>query len=201
MKSSRPSSKGPKTAKSENDADIWQRAMHGTQPLVPRRRRATELGVGKFDPPEETKPPSRQPIRQQTIPPKRKQAPVVALPGRLDKHVARRLKRGSQNIEACLDLHGMTRKEAHTNLRHFIHDTIFRGCRCVLVITGKGARSDSEADFPDTPPGVLRRMVPQWLSEPALSMYVAGFEQALPRHGGAGALYIQLRRSQPGSEG
>jgi DNA-nicking Smr family endonuclease len=201
MTSSRPPSKGSKTAKPENDADIWQRAMHGTQPLVPRHRRATELDEGKFDHPAETKPSSHQAIRQRAIPPNQKQTPFVALPGRLDKHVARRLKRGTQNIEASLDLHGMTQKEAHTNLRHFIRDTVVRGCRCVLVITGKGARSGSETNFPDTPPGVLRRMVPQWLSEPALSMYVAGFEPALPRHGGAGALYVQLRRSQPGTEG
>lgn len=186
---------------SENDADIWQRAMHDTQPLVPRRRRTTESDVGEFDPPAESEPSSRQAIRQQNTPPKRNQALVAAVPGRLDKHVARRLKRGSQDIEARLDLHGLTRNEAHRKLRNFISDTLVRGCRCVLVITGKGNRSDRESDLRDTPPGVLRRMVPLWLSEPDLSMHVAGFEPALPRHGGAGALYVQLRRPQLVSEG
>jgi DNA-nicking Smr family endonuclease len=124
-----------------------------------------------------------------------------AEPGKLDKHMVRRIKRGAQSIEARLDLHGMTQKEAHADLRRFIRDTAARGCRCVLVITGKGSRSGTEDEFRDSPPGVLRRVVPQWLAAPDLSPLVAGIETALPQHGGAGALYVQLRRRQPDNGG
>ena len=119
-----------------------------------------------------------------------------AAPGKVDKHVVRRIKRGAQGIEARLDLHGMIQAEAHRDLRRFIRDTAARGCRCVLVITGKGGRASPEAGFRDSQPGVLRRVVPQWLAGPDLSPLVAGFETALPQHGGAGALYVQLRRRQ-----
>tara|TARA_A100001037_G_scaffold298897_1_gene323448 strand:+ start:3959 stop:4567 length:609 start_codon:yes stop_codon:yes gene_type:complete len=200
MANSRGSSKKPDPPKPEDDTDIWQRAMRDTEPLAPRRRRATELDVEDFDAPLQAQPTSNPAVRRQAVPAKRNSALPPAVPGRLDKHVVRRLKRGAQNIEARLDLHGMTQKEAHADLRHFIRDTAARGCRCVLVITGKGSRSDSEADFRDSPRGVLRRMVPQWLSAPDLSMHVSGFEPALPQHGGAGALYVQLRRVQPGGK-
>lgn len=201
MTNNRHQSKRSRTVKPENDTDIWQRAMRDTKPLVPRCRRETEFGIEKCTPPVETEPSSCQANSQHITSSKRNQAPGRAPPGRLDKHVARRLKRGSQNIEARLDLHGMTQKEAHANLRHFICDTAVRGCRCVLVITGKGTHSRGKADTRDTPQGVLSRMVPRWLLAPDLSMYIVGFEPALRHHGGAGALYIQLRRSKPGNEG
>ena len=41
--------------------------------------------------------------------------------------------------------------------------------------------------------GVLRRSVPHWLEEPDLRAVVLGYTQAAVRHGGAGALYVQLR--------
>ena len=44
--------------------------------------------------------------------------------------------------------------------------------------------------------GVLKRSVPHWLRLPDLRPLVVGFEEAQPRHGGSGALYIRLRRSR-----
>ncbi len=89
-----------------------------------------------------------------------------------------------------LDLHGMTQAAAHGALRSFLFSSQARGDRCVLVITGKGARTGTE----HAEPGVLRRVVPQWLRLPDLRGLVLGFEEAAQRHGGAGALYIRLRR-------
>jgi DNA-nicking Smr family endonuclease len=67
------------------------------------------------------------------------------------------------------------------------------------VITGKGAprqhRSGSEYDDWSSPePGVLRRQVPHWLSEPDLRAIVVSFTTAAAQHGGDGALYVHLRR-------
>ena len=45
-------------------------------------------------------------------------------------------------------------------------------------------------------PGVLRRQVPMWLREPELAAIVVGFTTAHVRHGGEGALYVQLRRAR-----
>jgi DNA-nicking Smr family endonuclease len=62
----------------------------------------------------------------------------------------------------------------------------------VLVITGKGARSD---DF-TADRGVLRRQVPLWLKSAELRDYVIGFDAAHAAHGGEGALYVRLRRKR-----
>jgi DNA-nicking Smr family endonuclease len=103
----------------------------------------------------------------------------------LDRNSDRRLKRGEMEIEARLDLHGHTRDAAHELLRAFIAREAEKGRRCVLVITGKG-RGDG--------PGVLRTAVPQWLGEAPMRDDVLRFYPAQPRDGGAGALYILLRR-------
>jgi len=197
MAGSRQSKKNSAPAKVENDTTLWQRAMENTTRLSPSRQRSVAT---KEEAPRDAKISSPAP-RKAVIRPIRAsrhepalQAP--AAPGKVDKHVVRRIKRRAQGIEARLDLHGMTQMEAHQDLRLFIRDTVARGCRCVLVITGKGGRASPEAGFRDSPPGVLRRVVPQWLAAPDLSSLVAGFEPALPQHGGAGALYVQLRRRQ-----
>ena len=73
-----------------------------------------------------------------------------------------------------------------------------------VVITGKGGRRLRLADaLPlahrtrrdvDPEGGVLKRMVPLWLDGPDLSPLVQAFSPATDRHGGAGALYVLLRR-------
>jgi DNA-nicking Smr family endonuclease len=104
----------------------------------------------------------------------------------IDRARAERLKRGKLAIEARLDLHGMTQDEAHHAISGFIGGSRASGLRCVLVITGRGAVGG----------GVLRQAVPRWLDEPGLRRHVLAITPAQPRDGGAGALYILLRRSE-----
>ena len=61
----------------------------------------------------------------------------------------------------------------------------------MLVVTGKGSTTG-----PDSERGVLRRQVPEWLSLPEFRTLVVGFEQAHIGHGGAGALYVRVRRGR-----
>jgi DNA-nicking Smr family endonuclease len=65
------------------------------------------------------------------------------------------------------------------------------------VITGKGVPGDVR-DQPfqldgQRERGVLKRHVPLWLTEPEMRAVVVSFTTAHARHGGEGALYIQLR--------
>ncbi len=63
----------------------------------------------------------------------------------------------------------------------------------MLVITGKGAPGGERG--PDgAERGVLRRMVPHWLAAADMRAVVVGFEEASRGHGGAGALYVRIRR-------
>jgi DNA-nicking Smr family endonuclease len=112
----------------------------------------------------------------------------------LERRLKRDLTRGRAVVDSALDLHGMTQAEAHHALRGFLVQAQMQGFRLVIVVTGKGARTPAhDADwFHET--GVLRRLVPHWLREPDLRSTVLGFEEAGRAHGGAGALYVRLRR-------
>jgi DNA-nicking Smr family endonuclease len=101
------------------------------------------------------------------------------------------LSRGRTEIDARIDLHGMTQAQAHASLLRFLHRARTTGAKFVLVITGKGT--------PNTPVGergVLRRQVPLWLGLPEFRACVLGFDRAHIGHGGEGALYVRLRKTQ-----
>ncbi len=106
----------------------------------------------------------------------------------IDRANAERLKRGLHQIEGRLDLHGMTQAEAHSALAGFVHKSRDAGRRCVLVITGRG--------FGPTGPGILKQAVPRWLEEAGLRRHILAIAPAQPRDGGAGALYLLLRRQR-----
>lgn len=110
-------------------------------------------------------------------------------PAPLDRRLKQRLARGSEPIDARVDLHGLTQAEAHDLLVRFVRSASARGARVVLVITGKGGGAG-----PGGERGVLRRQVPHWLKAPGLSDHVVGFAAAHVGHGGDGALYVRLRR-------
>ena len=96
-----------------------------------------------------------------------------------------------------LDLHGLRQRDAHARLRAFLLEAHADGLRTVLVITGKGGEEqpDRLGDLAgERQRGVLRRNVPHWLEEPELRAIVLSFTLAGVRHGGAGALYVQLRK-------
>jgi len=107
----------------------------------------------------------------------------------LGRRMRTRVARGKEAIDGRLDLHGLTQSEAHTALLRFLRTATARDARLVLVITGKGGRGEGER-------GILKRQVPQWLSLPEFRTLIIGFEQAHVAHGGEGALYIRVRRTQ-----
>jgi DNA-nicking Smr family endonuclease len=132
------------------------------------------------------------PAATPTTKPRRPAGPPPLAP--LERRLKRDLARGRAAVDSVLDLHGMTQAEAHHALRGFLVQAQIQDFRLVIVITGKGARADRDNTdwFHET--GVLRRVVPHWLREPDLRSIVLGFEEAGPGHGGAGALYVRLRR-------
>ncbi|MGH7064063.1 MAG: Smr/MutS family protein [Stellaceae bacterium] len=152
------------------DSVLWRRAMHGVRPLRDRPAAAPE-----------TPPPAAAPDRE----PRAAPPPPDRFAG-IDRANAERLKRGRHPIEARLDLHGMTQIEAHRELAAFIRLCADAERRCVLVITGRGLGPNG--------PGVLKSAVPRWLAETPLRHRILAIAPAQPRHGGAGALYLLLRR-------
>ena len=122
-----------------------------------------------------------------------KPPPLVPLGRRFRQRVAS----GRTPIDARLDLHGFTQKQAHAALLRFLRCAQADGARIVLVVTGKGTprRPSAPGDYAEpVGPGVLRRQVPVWLALPEFRALVVSVEDAHVAHGGQGALYVRLRR-------
>ena len=122
--------------------------------------------------------------------------PRPALPplASIEPKTVRALSRGRAKADSVLDLHGLTQAEAHSALTRFLQRSQSSGHRLVLIVTGKGRPEDG---LRPGDRGVLRRMVPHWLALPEARHIVLGWDEAGPRQGGTGALYVRLRR--PGS--
>jgi DNA-nicking Smr family endonuclease len=160
------------------DSDLFRAAMRGVKPL------------GKVKPPRVAPPPPKRVAVSRpaaSVPAATPPPLAIGHAAGLDRARFERLKRGQMAIEARLDLHGLTQAEAHRELSAFIAREFAQGCRLALVITGKGRAGQ----------GVLRESVPRWLNEPGLRGRVLAVSQAQPRDGGAGALYVLLRKARP----
>jgi DNA-nicking Smr family endonuclease len=164
----------------DEEIALWAEVARG----VKRRRGAAPAPAPKATPPAPP-PPARDPA------PPRPAGPPPLAP--LERKLKRNLARGRGGVDAALDLHGLNQAEAHHALRSFLVDAQARGDRLVIVVTGKGRATSSP--FIDEP-GVLRRMAPHWLRAADLRGIVLGFEEAGRAHGGAGALYVRLRRGR-----
>ena len=157
---------------------LWRRAMGETAP-VPEPASPV--------PPAEPLAPARPERRLAHDQGRRASAALdPQRPVGLDRRTWLRLKRGQVAIEQTLDLHGRTQDEAYGALARFLAAARAAGCRCVLVVTGKGLGSG----------GTLRHTVPRWLNEGANREQIVAFCPAQARHGGAGALYVLLRRQR-----
>ncbi|MCO5155381.1 MAG: Smr/MutS family protein [Aquamicrobium sp.] len=169
------------------DRILWGRVAKSVTPMPGKSAGHDEPEAEDFsvllDPPPPVKPEKRPKPPMPSYTPVR-QAPPPA--HGIDRPTRARLAKGRLAIEGKVDLHDLTQSEAHALLLSFLHRAYADGRRHVLVVTGKGASLGSE--------GVLRRAVPGWLATPPFRALVSAHEPAASRHGGAGALYVRLRR-------
>jgi len=106
----------------------------------------------------------------------------------LDPRLTSRLRRAEYAMQAHIDLHGMIQPAAKDALRNFILDCVRKGLRAVLIVHGRGRGS------PGGRP-VLKHAVSQWLAG-GLGGHVLAFTTARQQDGGAGAMYVLLRREK-----
>jgi len=185
--------------KSDDDTVLWQRVITEVKPL----RSTVELVefARIFAQSDHLGPPAEKPSGRMKKPPVKPALPPIAAPSSapvkkanpidlrqgeragIDGRTQRRLFRGDVPVDRRLDLHGLTAARAESRLAQFIETAAHDGCRCVLVITGKGA-------------GILRGHVPNWLKRQPLSPHILALAEARPHDGGSGALYVLLRRKR-----
>jgi DNA-nicking Smr family endonuclease len=107
----------------------------------------------------------------------------------LDPRLVTRLRRGEFSVQAHIDLHGLYQVDAKAKLTQFILESVQKGLRAVLVVHGRGLRS------PGGQP-VLKHAAAQWLSHGVIGGYVLAFTSAQAYDGGAGAMWVLLRRER-----
>lgn len=169
----------------QDDDDLFRQAMRGVAPLKPDNRIRRK--------PAPKKPPSRRDDHgepdlsgftdntfEQTCP----ERLYFERPGGAQKSVLKKLRAGELPIDSTLDLHGLTVDQAREQLIDFIEECRQFDYRHVIIIHGKGFRSQSKP--------VIKPMVNRWLRQ---SDQVLAFCSAQPKDGGTGAVYVLLRRS------
>lgn len=101
--------------------------------------------------------------------------------------IMKRLKRGEFSVQDYIDLHGLTKKEAETVVDKFIIQSYHKGLRCVLIVHGRGLGSIDHKP-------AIKRELPVWFKRGILKKIVLAFVTARPCDGGAGALYVLLKK-------
>lgn len=176
---------GPDALLKLEDRILWEKVARSTKPLEGRMFPVFDLEIDDLKPP---------------IVPAKELAALVDMPrstvsskkpkphpDRLDEPTHRKLAKGRLTLGGRIDLHGLTQGEAHGLLYFFLYRAHANGLRHVLVITGKGSSLGSD--------GILRQAVPHWFATPPFRSLVGAYEFAHQTHGGAGAIYVRLRRN------
>jgi DNA-nicking Smr family endonuclease len=189
-------SRGPKSGRSavaeDDDPALFLREVADTKPLPVGPQAPYQPPPAKLPDPDE----EDQAVRDQLQSLVRGEASftlsdtqdfIEGAVSDLDRRTRLKLRRGDFAVQGHLDLHGMTREEGHAALRTFIRSERLAGKRCLLVIHGKGRNSK------DGQP-VLKEHMSRWLTRGALGRAVLAFCTARPTDGGAGAVYVLLRR-------
>lgn len=185
-----------------DEQELWARVAQTVNPLhAPRTRAASSAGVAV---PQLAVAPPPLPRRESGP---RRAAPFPAAPPRvcgpaphaesLDASWDRRLAGNRLQPDLVIDLHGLRRDQARHLLYEKVRSAEARGLRVLLVITGKGQMAGpSPADLMEgkTARGAIRADFPRWLGEAGLTDRIAAVRRAHPRHGGAGAAYLILKR-------
>ena len=160
---------------------LWNRVARSVRPLTPDRP-VTAIPVA----PVALTPPATRAV----VP----SAPRPAMPARpsgdtLDGSWDRALRRGAVAPDMVLDLHGHTLAAAHAALDHGLERAIVDEARVILLITGRAPREGGRR-------GMIHASFRDWLAASRHARRIAAVRPAHPRHGGAGAFYVILRRSR-----
>jgi DNA-nicking Smr family endonuclease len=165
----------PRHLSAEEQA-LWQKVVRSVRPLhgLPARVEVSEPPAPRLASP----------------PPALRAAAPKAAPGEtLDSSWDRRLSRGLVQPDRIVDLHGHSLATAYDLLDRRLEQAATTGDRVLLLVTGK-ARAGTERR------GAIRAAVGDWLAASRHAGHIAAVRGAHPRHGGAGALYIVLRRKR-----
>jgi DNA-nicking Smr family endonuclease len=170
-----------------DDLKIWRHVTRSVNPLPGFRHPTPEDD-------DIVQEPRREKLSQTVIvetPPRASPRPAPPLTlgatADIDRRTAQRFQRGDMAVDGRIDLHGLTLDQAHSALTAFMRGAHARGARCVIVVTGKGKGGSI---------GKIRNETPYWLNSAPLRPLILAVSEARHRDGGAGALYVLLKRKR-----
>lgn len=181
------------------EAALWAKVAATVKPLAGRGAAAPKQALAQPQTatlPIARTPPAKMPKGRVAPPP----PPVAARPDPrpLDRHGLdasweRKLAKAAVAPDFTLDLHGHSLDAAHARLEHGLAQALAQGARVLLLITGRPRPADETGSRGERR-GAIRAKVLDWLAAGSHGHRIAAVRQAHPRHGGAGALYIVLKR-------
>jgi DNA-nicking Smr family endonuclease len=176
-----------------DEAALWARVLASVTPLRP----APAPGLPPVTLAEPVATPALRKVKGR-VPPPKPSTPAVKpaathAAATLDASWDRRLARGLVAPDRTVDLHGETLASAYTRLHAALDGAVASGDRVLLLVTGRPPRPESERPHAR---GAIRAAVSDWLAASRHADRIAAVRGASPRHGGAGALYIVLRRDR-----
>ncbi len=111
----------------------------------------------------------------------------------IEKNKLKRIKNGKISIDGTLDLHGFSLREAEDRLKLFVGDSLGLKKRFLLIITGKGSNSKPNIHGKTQ---TIKSEIENWLTDSFYDDKVQYISKALDRHGGEGAYYFFLKKSE-----
>ena len=179
---------------SPDEVQLWKRVVATVKPMAGQEAAPVPdpalLPEVKSAASQSRTVPAPAPTLKKAVPPKPARSPNQSLDANWDKRIAT----GKAAPDRTIDLHGHTAASAHALLNTALGDAIRSGARVMLLITGRPASDNPR--MPPTGRGVIRASVEDWLMAGPHASKIAAIRKAHPRHGGAGALYLILRRER-----
>lgn len=180
---------------SAEEAEVWARVTQTVRPLEKRRVPAVEApkAVSAPVPPPPT-PPRKVKGRVPPPPPPSAEAPRPQgeVQAHLDGSWEKRIAKGVLVPDFSLDLHGANLEVAYARLMHGLLQAKAMGARVVLIVTGKPRPVDA-MDRGERR-GAIRAKIADWLAASEHAADIVAIRAAHRRHGGAGAIYVVLKR-------
>jgi DNA-nicking Smr family endonuclease len=177
------------------DADekaLWGRVIATVQPLHRIRKLAVAPSIAA---PQAPSAPAARTISKARITPEKspKLAKPVGIspPHNLDGQWDRRIGKGAVIPDVTVDLHGTGLSGAYARLDGSLEQAIAQNMRVILLVTGKVRSHDRQSGEGR---GAIASVVRDWLAASRHASSISAVRNAHPRHGGAGALYIVLKR-------
>lgn len=180
---------------SRDEAQVWARVAKTVTPIHPLPDAELPVVEGISAAPPLPKPKAKKigrvpPLATPPAPPQPKVRPLDR--HGLDASWDKKLAHGMVPPDYTLDLHGHSLEAAYTRLDHGLSQALALGARVVLVITGRPR--PAEAADRGSRRGAIRAKLLDWLAAGPYGSSIAAVRGAHRRHGGAGAVYVILRR-------